>query len=240
MICKLALCHSSLLSKSFNIFSYRLINHIAPPSVLLLLYHIITSLSTYYRESGCAWRLKKFSQVRICPKSRCIYGFVNNFWTGRLFVTLRKLCGGSKLSTDPKTAQKCRNASAKFWKTSESKAFSEIFGIRRMWNNSLRELWNIAPTGRNVKWNLPTFAKRIFHTPQAYFTFRRNISLARKGKFRWKKHLLAQVLFSGWDIGIRTPTYRVRVCCATVTQYPNIVFVLSNDIYYTTARCICQ
>lgn len=24
----------------------------------------------------------------------------------------------------------------------------------------------------------------------------------------------------GWDIGIRTPTYRVRVCCATVTQYP--------------------
>ena len=29
------------------------------------------------------------------------------------------------------------------------------------------------------------------------------------------------VLFSfGWDIGIRTPTYRVRVCCATVTQYP--------------------
>ena len=24
-----------------------------------------------------------------------------------------------------------------------------------------------------------------------------------------------------WGIGIRTPTYRVRVCCATVTQFPN-------------------
>ena len=30
---------------------------------------------------------------------------------------------------------------------------------------------------------MPTFAKRIFHTPQAYFTFRRNISLARRANF---------------------------------------------------------
>ena len=27
-----------------------------------------------------------------------------------------------------------------------------------------------------------------------------------------------------WGIGIRTPTYRVRVCCATVTQFPNISY----------------
>ena len=37
---------------------------------------------------------------------------------------------------------------------------------------------------------------------------------------------------SGWDIGIRTPTYRVRVCCATVTQYPNVVCSLEQDILY--------
>ena len=33
----------------------------------------------------------------------------------------------------------------------------------------------------------------------------------------------------GWGIGIRTPTNRVRVCRATVTQFPKIV----NKIYYT-------
>ena len=33
-----------------------------------------------------------------------------------------------------------------------------------MWNNSLRELWNIAPTGRNVKWNKsPNAPRRISH-----------------------------------------------------------------------------
>ncbi len=33
----------------------------------------------------------------------------------------------------------------------------------------------------------------------------------------------------GWGIGIRTPTNRVRVCRATVTQFPKIM----NKIYYT-------
>ena len=37
--------------------------------------------------------------VQICPKCLCIYGFVNKFWTGRIFERLRKLCGGSNLST---------------------------------------------------------------------------------------------------------------------------------------------
>ena len=30
------------------------------------------------------------------------------------------------------------------------------------------------------------------------------------------------VVFHGWGIGIRTPTNRVRVCRATVTQFPKI------------------
>ena len=32
-------------------------------------------------------------------------------------------------------------------------------------------------------------------------------------------------LVFGWGIGIRTPTNRVRVCRATVTQFPNIQFL---------------
>ena len=87
------------------------------------------------------YRLKRFQTdvvVRICPKSRCIYGFVNNFWMGRFFERLRKVCGGSNLSTVLLLwgiyIKKCislvriclqtrnaRNASTKFRKTPESK-----------------------------------------------------------------------------------------------------------------------
>ena len=76
--------------------------------------------------------------VQICPKCLCIYGFVNKFWTGRIFERLRKVCGGSNLSTVLLLwgiyIKKCislvriclqtrnaRNASTKFRKTSESK-----------------------------------------------------------------------------------------------------------------------
>ena len=76
--------------------------------------------------------------VQICPKCLCIYGFVNKFWTGRIFERLRKVCGGSNLSTVLLLwgiyIKKCislvriclqtrnaRNASIKFRKTSESK-----------------------------------------------------------------------------------------------------------------------
>ena len=53
---------------------------------------------------------------------------------------------------------------------------------------------------------------------------RRQISLKKAIRFR-------EWLFSGWGIGIRTPTYRVRVCCATVTQFPNM-FCRSLDGFY--------
>ena len=42
-------------------------------------------------------------------------------------------------------------------------------------------------------------------------------------------------LVSGWGIGIRTPTNRVRVCRATVTQFPN---VSTLGIIYQNARCV--
>ena len=41
------------------------------------------------------------------------------------------------------------------------------------------------------------------------------------------------MLFSGWGIGIRTPTNRVRVCRATVTLFPNVTRIWATDIYYT-------
>ena len=46
----------------------------------------------------------------------------------------------------------------------------------------------------------------------------------------------------GWGIGIRTPTNRVRVCRAAVTQFPNIrVGVLAlNGCYYSRLISICQ
>ena len=76
--------------------------------------------------------------VQICPKRLCTYGFVNKFWTGRIFERLWKVCGGSSLSTVLLLwgiyIKKCispvriclqtrnaRNASTKFRKTSESK-----------------------------------------------------------------------------------------------------------------------
>ena len=47
-----------------------------------------------------------------------------------------------------------------------------------MWNNSLRELWNIAPVGRNVKWNSPPHICEANISQRSYFTWRSQISLA--------------------------------------------------------------
>ena len=124
--------------------------------------------------------------------------------------------------------QNARNASAKFWKTSEVKdlvkysAYAECEIIHFV-------NCEILLLRRNVKWNLPTFASAnishlrskyftasLFHMAKPYFT-------CPKGKFRWKKHLLAQVLFSGWDSWIRTSeNARVKVWCLTAWLYPNL------------------
>ena len=78
----------------------------------------------------------------------CIYGFVNKFWTGRIFERLRKVCGGSNLCTvlalwgiyikkciSPVRirlrVKKPRNASTKFRKTSESKKREKSLEISR-------------------------------------------------------------------------------------------------------------
>ena len=70
-----------------------------------------------------------------------------------------------------------------------------------------------------------TFAEQIFHSGA--------ISLARKGKFRWKKHtfVLADkcVLFSGWGVKNRTFPARVKDSCPTTRLHPNI-----HNKYYIT------
>ena len=72
------------------------------------------------------------------------------------------------------------------------------------------------------------FAKfRPLHVSRlAFFRHRRQGAKPRSNPFHIKreKHF-CEVLFSfGSRIGIRTPTYRVRVCCATVTQFGCICF----------------
>ena len=83
---------------------------------------------------------------------------------------------------------------------------SEIFGLRRMWNNSLRELWNIAPSSQcEMKFasshlRSKYFTAELFHMAKPYFTRRRRISLK-------KAHIVLVdkcVLFSGGGSWIRT------------------------------------
>ena len=128
------------------------------------------------------------SLVQIYPKWLCIYGFVNKFLMGRIFEKLRNLCGSSNLSTDLVLwriyMKKCislvrirlqtrnaRNASIKIRKTLESTDLVKYSPYGECEIISLRKLWNIAPFGRNVKWNLPTLeSANISHLRSKYFT----------------------------------------------------------------------
>ena len=58
-------------------------------------------------------------------------------------------------------------------------------------------------------------------------------STAQKKKNRPQK---MWSVFFGRGIGIRTPTYRVRVCCAAVTQFPYAF----NGLYFSTHYSACQ
>ena len=65
----------------------------------------------------------------------------------------------------------------------------------------LRTLWNIAPFGRNVKWNSPPHICEANISQRSYFTWRSQISLA-EGEFRWKK-TNSQVSWSFFWLGCR-------------------------------------
>ena len=71
---------------------------------------------------------------------------------------------------------------------------SEIFGARRMWNNSLCELWNIAPSSQcEIKFahirvsEYFTFAEQIFHSEA--------ISLAHRANFVEKSTCWSKCFF---------------------------------------------
>ena len=76
--------------------------------------------------------------------------------------------------------------------------------------------------------SLPTAAKTVHRT--VFFRYAPALfeSLIISNENKSTDHK-GQCFYFGWGIGIRTPTNRVRVCRATVTQFPNIR--LSNTYY---------
>ena len=82
---------------------------------------------------------------------------------------------------------------------------------------------------------LPQCAVRHTSLGEAVIIGGANIICRRQTSLK-KDQVFRLGLFSGSGIGIRTPTYRVRVCCATVTQF-RYVF---NGLYSITCRWICQ
>ena len=47
-------------------------------------------------------------------------------------------------------------------------------------------------------------------------------------------------VFCNYGKGIRTPTNRVRVCCATITPFRNVLCSLTNKYYYTYISKNCK
>ena len=98
-----------------------------------------------------------------------------------------------EMMREKSSARKCI---CKILKNFRVEKFSEIFGLRRMWNNSLRELWNIAPSSQcEMKFahirasEYFTFAEQIFHSEA--------ISLARRANFTEKSQVVRLGFFLG-------------------------------------------
>ena len=68
----------------------------------------------------------------------------------------------------------------------------------------------------------------FFRKPKAFSLLVRIPTDSNKTKRR-SRNLLGHNFFFGWGIGIRTPTNRVRVCRATVTQFPNATRLLYTN-----------
>ena len=70
----------------------------------------------------------------------------------------------------------------------------------------------------------------LFALRRIPFAVRIPILILHKQKSSISNEIL---LFSGWGIGIRTPTNRVRVCRATVTLFPiakSIIYILRENV----------
>ena len=90
--------------------------------------------------------------------------------------------------------------------------------VRCTMKSSLRsdEIFGVSP---QMKLNPPPSPAERQISSRSDFIHRRWISSAIGG-FSCKKHLLAQVLFAGWDSWTRTSKTGVKVLCVTVTPYP--------------------
>ena len=88
------------------------------------------------------------------------------------------------------------------WGT-ERLRLSEIFALRRIWNNVLPPIVKY-PASQDVKWNL------FFHTPKAYPTAADNFTRVsvfhsfRRNEFHWKSPCISKGFFYGVSSGSRT------------------------------------
>ena len=78
-----------------------------------------------------------------------------------------------------------------------------------MWNNSLCELRYFL-LSQKAKLNLPTFASANISL-RSNFTPRSGISLAREGKFSWKKHCFRSAFFMAPPVGLEPTTCGLTV-----------------------------
>ena len=94
-----------------------------------------------------------------------------------------------------------------------------------MWNNSLRELWNITPIGRNVKWNKSFTRRSAFHT-RSVFHARSAFHKSRKGFISLKKSTCdCKCFFLAPPVGLEPTT-----CGLTVRR--------STD--WAKGECLCS
>ena len=82
-----------------------------------------------------------------------------------------------------------------------------------MWNNSLRELWNLMPM-HQVKWNKsPHAPQRISHC-EAIFHARSAFHKSRRDLFRWKNHFFRSGFFMAPPAGLEPATTWLTVRCS--------------------------
>ena len=123
--------------------------------------HLCVNVKKICLALGYSYFVRRCPPLAACEQAR--YALCRSMRTGLCVASL-----GGKLHQESKIGKSCRQlapifspkySDQIFYAVSNTNLFCEIFGLRRMWNNSLRELWNIS---RRLR--LLTFAKQIFHS----------------------------------------------------------------------------
>ena len=122
---------------------------------------------------------------------------------------------------------RCKNASTKFWKTLESKAFSEIFGLSRMWNNFLAEIVKYCSRRSQCEMKFAhirvseyfTFAEQIFHSEA--------ISLAQRANFVEKSTCVSKCFFLWRVSDLDATAVCIQFRCTLILQ--RVHYPLGDD-----------